>query len=185
MLTISHKLSGTFETACHATEMVKKKCRIKVIDTLQVIMGEGLLVIQAAKAAKAGAGFDEIVRQIQKDIPRVADRMAFDTLEYLKRGGRIGSAQAFLGSLLKLTPVLGMRDGEVYPLERVRSRAKAIEALYNFAACYRNVEALAVEDATTPDEADALTQRLKLQFPDKPIYRSKVGAVIGAHVGPA
>jgi DegV family protein with EDD domain len=185
VLTISHKLSGTFETANRAIEMTKIKRRIKVIDTLHVIMGEGLLVVQAAKAAKAGASFDEIIKQIEKNIARVEERMAFDTLEYLKRGGRIGAAQAFLGSILKLNPVLGMRDGEIYPFSRERSRTKAIDALYNFAIGFSNVEAIAVEDATTPQEADTLTQRLQCQFPDKTIIRSKVGAVIGAHVGPS
>jgi DegV family protein with EDD domain len=185
VLTISHKLSGTFETACRAAEMTKKKCKIKVIDTLQVIMGEGLLVIKAAEAAKAGASFDEIVKMVESNIARTEERMAFDTLEYLKRGGRIGAGQAFLGSILKVNPILGLKDGEVYPLSRERSRVKAIDHLFNFACSYKKIDAIAVEDATTPEEADALTQRLKAKFPDKNIYRSKVSAVIGVHVGPS
>jgi DegV family protein with EDD domain len=185
VLTISHKLSGTFETACRAAEMVEARCRIKVIDTMHVIMGEGLIAVQAGKAAQAGAKLDEIVKQAQNNIRRIEERMAFDTLEYLKRGGRIGSAQAFLGSILKLNPVLRLKDGEVYPICRERSRAKAIETLYNSVLDYTNIEAIAVEDATTPDEADKLAQRIKLKFPDAPLYRSKVGAVMGAHVGPS
>jgi DegV family protein with EDD domain len=185
VLTISHKLSGTFETASRAVEMVKTKRRIEVMDTLHVIMAEGLVAVQAAKAAQAGAGMDEIVKQVQNNIPRVEERMAFDSLEYLKRGGRIGSAQAFLGSILKVNPVLRLKDGEVYPISRERSRAKAIESLYNSVMDYTNVEAIAVEDATTPDEADKLAQRLKFKLPNKPIYRSKVGAVMGTHVGPS
>jgi DegV family protein with EDD domain len=185
VLTISHKLSGTFETASKATEMMKKQCRIKVIDTLQVIMGEGLLVIQAAYAAKAGESFDNIVKLTNKNIGRVDERMAFDTLEYLKRGGRIGAAQAFVGSILKLNPVLCLKDGEVYPLARERSRGKALDSLYNFVNSYSNVEAIGVEDATTPVETDALVKRIKDRFPNKPLYRSKVSAVIGAHVGPS
>jgi DegV family protein with EDD domain len=185
VLTLSHKLSGTFETASHATELIKKKCRIKVIDTLQVIMGEGLIVIAAAKAAKAGARFDEIVSQVEKNIGRTEERMAFDTLEYLKRGGRIGAGQAFLGSMLKVNPVLGLKDGEVHPIARERSRAKALDFLYNSFAGYTKPEALAVEDATTPGEADALADRFKARFPGLPIYRSKVSPVIGTHVGPS
>jgi DegV family protein with EDD domain len=185
VVTISHKLSGTYDTAVKAIEMVKTKKRIEVIDSLHVIMAEGLIAIQAAKAAQAGAGLDELVKQAQDNIPRVEERMAFDTLEYLKRGGRIGSAQAFLGSILKLNPVLRLKDGEVYPLSRERSRAKAIEVLFNSVLEYSSVDAIAVEDATTPDEADKLAQRLKIRFPNKPIYRSKVGAVMGAHVGPS
>ncbi len=185
VLTVSHKLSGTYDTALRASDMMKQKRRIKVIDTMQVIMGEGLLTIQAAEAVKAGVVFEDVVNLIQNNIPRVESRMAFDTLEYLKRGGRIGAATAFLGSILKLNPVLYLRDGEIFPLSRERSRSKAIESLYNFVLSYSHVEAIAVEDATTPEEADALAQRLKAKFPDKPIYRSKVGAVIGAHVGPS
>jgi DegV family protein with EDD domain len=137
VLTLSHKLSGTFETASRAVEMTKKKPRIKVINTLQVIMGEGLIAIEAAKAAKARASMDEIVKQAEKNISRVESRMAFDTLEYLKRGGRIGAAQAFLGSILKINPVLGLKDGEIYPLSRERSMTKAIDSLYNFVLSYK------------------------------------------------
>ena len=184
VLTISHKLSGTYDTAVKATEMMKSKCRIQVIDTLQVIMGEGLLVIEAAQAAKAGESFDNIVKMIKRDIGRVDERMAFDTLDYLKRGGRIGAASAFLGSILKVNPVLCLKDGEVYPLARERSRARAMDSLYNFALSFSRVDAIGVEDATTPGEADALAERIKQKFPDKPLYRGKVSAVIGAHVGP-
>ncbi len=184
VLTISHKLSATYETALHAVEMMKKKCRVKVIDTLQVLMGEGLIVIEAARAAKAGASFDEVVKLAEQNIPRSDVRMAFDTLEYLRRLGRIGAAQAFLGSMLRVNPVLTLKDGEVHPVVRERSRAKAIEHLYNFATSFSKVDAIAVEDATTPQEADALAERLKAKFSDKPVYRSKVSAVLGAHVGP-
>ena len=185
VITISHKLSGTYETANRAADMVKQKVKIKVIDSLHVVMGEGLLVIRAAEAAKEGARLDEIVKLVKSYIPRSETRMAFDTLEYLKRGGRIGAAQAFLGSILKVNPVLGLKDGEVYPVARERSRSKALESLYNFAAGYTKIEAFAVEDATTPEEADKLAERLHTAFPDVPLYRSKVGAVIGAHVGPS
>ncbi|MBN1191399.1 MAG: DegV family protein [Dehalococcoidales bacterium] len=184
VLTISHKLSGTYDTACRAAEMVKSSKPIKVIDTLHVIMGEGLVTITAAIAAQTGAKLDDLVKLVNNSIPRIEERMAFDTLDYLKKGGRIGSAQAFLGSILKLNPVLRLRNGEVFPISRERSRAKAIESLYNFVLEFSNVEAIAVEDATTPEEADKLARRLKLMYPDAPIYRSKVGAVMGTHVGP-
>ena len=185
VISVSRKLSGTFDTATKAAEIVKTKARIKVIDSLNIIMGQGMLVIQAAEMAKAGAGLDEIAKKVQSNILRTESRMAFDTLEYLKRGGRIGAGQAFLGSILKINPVLGLKDGEVYPLSRERSRVKAIEALYNWVLTYRKIDAISVDDATTPDEADRLVERLKQKFPDKPLYRSKVGAVIGTHAGPS
>ena len=185
MITLSHKLSATYETASKAAEMAKTKAKIKVIDSMNIIMGEGILTIQAAEMAKKGAGLEEIVKKVQSNMPRIESRMAFDTLEYLKRGGRIGAAQAFLGSLLKINPVLVLKDGEVYPLSRERSRVKAIESLYNWVLTYRKIEALAVEDATTPEEGNQLAKRLKEKFPDTTLYRSKVGAVIGAHTGPS
>jgi len=185
VITVSHKLSATYDTACKAVEMVKTKIKIKVIDSISIIMGEGMLAIQAAEMAKKGADLDEIVKKVQSNILRTESRMAFDTLEYLKRGGRIGAAQAFLGSLLKINPVLVLKDGEIFPLSRERSRVKAIEALYNWVLTYRKIEALAVEDATTPEESDQLVKRLKEKYPDVTLYRSKVGAVIGAHTGPS
>jgi len=110
--------------------------------------------------------------------------MCFDTLEYLRRGGRIGRARWLLGSMLRVNPILGMKDGEAYPVGRKRSRAKAIEALYDFARSFPNIRELAIEHATTPDEAEALAQRLSPVFPRERIHISEVSPVVGAHVGP-
>ncbi len=184
VITNSHKLSAAYEAALQAKELMKRKCRVEVVDSLWAVMAQGLIVIAAAKAADAGASLDEVVALAHFNIPRVDVRMVLDTLEYLKRGGRIGKAQAFLGSVLKVSPVLGLRDGEVFPFARERSRAKAIDYLYNFAASFSHIDEMAVEHATTPDEADELTERLSSKFPKERIYRSKVSPVIGAHVGP-
>jgi len=184
VITFSQKLSATYETALQAVEQMKKKCQVEVIDSQTAAMAEGLLVIAAAKAAKAGASLDEVVKLTRNNISRVEIRMAFDTLEYLKRGGRIGRAQALLGSVLRLHPVLGIKDGELFPFAKERSRAKAIDYLYNFAMSFSNIEGMAVEDATTPDEADMLVERLSSKCPKERIYRSKVSPVLGAHVGP-
>jgi len=184
VITFSQKLSATYETALQAVEQMKKKCQVEMIDSQTAAMAEGLLVIAAAKAAKAGASLDEVVKLTRNNISRVEIRMAFDTLEYLKRGGRIGRAQALLGSVLRLHPVLGIKDGELFPFAKERSRAKAIDYLYNFAMSFSNIEGMAVEDATTPDEADMLVERLSSKCPKERIYRSKVSPVLGAHVGP-
>lgn len=93
-------------------------------------------------------------------------------------------AQAFLGSLLKVNPVIGIKDGEVYPCARERSRAKAVDHLYNFATSFGNVEGLAVEYATDLDEANRLVQRLHSKYPQAPIYLSRASPVIGTHTGP-
>ena len=184
VITISHKLSATYEAALQAIKQMKKECHVEVIDSLQAVMTQGLIVITAAKAAKAGANFDEVVELTRSNMRRVDIRMAFDTLEYLKRGGRIGKAQAFLGSVLKVNPVLTLKDGEPFPIARERSRAKAIDYLYDFAMSFAHIEEMAVEDATTPDEAEMLVERLSSKFPKERIYRSKVSPVVGTHVGP-
>ncbi len=184
VITVSHKLSATYEAALQAIELMKRKCRVEVIDSLWAIMGQGLIAIAAAKAANNGASLDGVVDLTRRNMSRVDVRMAFDTLEYLRRGGRIGRAQAFLGSILKVHSILGIRDGEVFPFARERSRAKAIDYLYNFAMSYSHIEEMAVEHATTPGEADRLVERLGSKFPRERIYRSKTSPVVGAHVGP-
>jgi len=115
---------------------------------------------------------------------RVHVRMAFDTLEYLKRGGRIGAAQAFLGSVLKVNPILTIKDGETAPIARTHSRKQAIEHLCEFAMSFPHIEEMAIEDATTQDEAEMLAERLSAKFPRERIYRSKISPVVGTHVGP-
>ena len=183
-ITLSEKFSATHAAATQAKAMVKKDCRIEVIDSQQGAGAQMLLVIMAAQMANAGAGLDEICERVRKSIARVHIRMTFDTLEYLRRGGRIGKAQAFLGSLLKVNPVLGTKDGQAFPIARPRSRAQAIEFLVNFVKGFRRIELLAIEDATTPDELEILASRLKDVAPPERIYRSKVSPVVGAHVGP-
>jgi DegV family protein with EDD domain len=183
-ITISHKLSATYESATQAVDKMKKKCRVEVISSQWALMALGLLVISAAKAANSGASLDEVIALTRKNITRMDMRIAFDTLEYLRRGGRIGKAQAFFGSLLKVNPILTIKDGETYPAARERSRAKAIDYLCNFATSFSHIDEMAVEHATTPDEAEMLVERIGAKFPKERIYRSKVSPVIGAHVGP-
>lgn len=184
VITIGSKLSATGEAAKKAIEVMEKKCRVEVIPSEMAMMAEGLLVIAAAKAAKSGAKLDELAGLTRRNIPRAEIRLAFDTLEYLKRGGRIGKAQALMGSVLGINPVLGIKDGEVFPYGRERSRSKAIDHLYRFAAGFGKIEEMAVEDATTPDETEQFIGRLGAIYPKERIYRSKVSPVIGTNVGP-
>ncbi len=184
VITISRKLSATGEAALKAVESVHKNCRIHIMPSQWAMMAEGLLAIAAAKAAQTGAGLDEIIQLTERNESRLGMRIAFDTLEYLKRGGRIGKAKALLGAMLRINPILGIKDGEVFPFGQERSRNRAMQHLYNFIASYSHIELMAIEDATTPDEADALVERVRGVFPDVPIYRSKVSPVIGTNVGP-
>jgi DegV family protein with EDD domain len=181
---LTSKLSATYDVAVQSIGLMKKKCRVEVVDSQWAIMAEGFIAITAARAAQAGASFDEVLDITHRNMKRVDMRAAFDTLEYLRRGGRIGAARAFLGSVLKINPIITMRDGVVQPAGKERSRAKVIDYLYNFATSYSNIEEIAIEDATTPDEAEMLAERLNSRFPKERIFRSKTSPVIGTHTGP-
>ena len=184
VITLSSKLSGTYEVALQSIGLMKRKCRVEVIDSQWAVMAEGFIVIAAAKAVQAGASLDEVMAIARRNISRVDFHAAFDTLEYLRRGGRIGKAQALLGSMLKVNPIITLRDGVVEPAGRTRSRAKAVDHLYNFAMSYSHIEEMAVEDAACPDDAELLVEQLSPKFPKERIYRSRTTPVIGTHTGP-
>jgi len=184
VVTLSTKLSGTYESALNAKSLTEKKCRIEVIDSRTVAMGLGLIVIAAAKVAQTGAKLDELADLVRRAMARSHFIAYFDTLKYLAKGGRIGKAQGLLGSLLAVKPILTVKDGEIAPLTRVRALAAGMDYLYNFVAGFPNIEELAVEHATTPDEADRLVERLGSVFPKERIYRSTVSPVLGTYGGP-
>jgi len=184
VITLSSKLSGTYESALSAKNMIEKKCRIEVIDSQKVAMGLGLIVISAAKAAQSGAKLDEIAELVRGAIPRSHFIVYFDTLKYLAKGGRIGKAKELLGSLLSVKQILIVKDGEMAPLTRVRSLTAGMNYLYNFVAGFSSIESLAVEHTTTVDEADRLTERIGAIYPKDSIYRSTVSPVLGVHGGP-
>jgi len=181
---VSAKLSGTYEVALQSIGLMKRKCRVEIIDSQFGAAAEGLVVIAAAKAVQAGASLDEVIDVTQKTIPRVDMRAAFDTLEYLKRGGRVGKAQAFLGSMLNINQIITLKGGVVEPAGKTRSRAKAIDYLYNFAMSFSYIEGIAIEDAACPDDAELLVERLSPKFPKERIHRSRTTPVIGTHTGP-
>jgi len=178
-------MSGTYQSAVQARERVKAvRCRIIVIDSLNVAMAMGLIVLSTAEAIKRGAGLDDASEFVSRAMGRSHLVAYFDTLKYLAKGGRIGKAQGLLGSMLSVKPILTIREGEMAPLTRVRSMTAGLDYLYNVAAGYPNIERLAVEHGTTPADADKLVERLHQHFPGKPIYRSVLSPVIGTYAGP-
>jgi len=184
VITLSSKLSGTYNSAIGAKDLVKKKCKIEVIDSETVAMGLGLIVIATAKVAQNGAKLDELTKLVRSAMTRSHFIVYFDTLKYLAKGGRIGKAQELLGSMLSVKQILTVKEGEMAPLTRMRSLGAGMDYLYNFAANFPNIEELAVEHTTTPDEADRLVERLGSVFPKERIYRSTVSPVLGVHGGP-
>ena len=184
VITLSDMFSATYVAALQGKTLVSKDCRIEVIDSKAGAGAQMLLVISAAKMAQAGDDLDRIIDWVWRAIPRVHIRMAFDTLEYLRRGGRIGKAQAFLGGLLKFNPVIGVKSGATFPIARPRNRSQAMNFLVDFVKGFSDIDAVAIEDATTPEDLKRLYERLKDIVPPQCIYLSKVGPVVGAHVGP-
>ena len=181
---ISAKLSGTMNSATQAREEYGGESRIEIIDSLQGSMGLGMLAIAAAEAARRGDSLDDVVTETRATIPKVGFMGLVDTLEYLEKGGRIGKAQAFVGSLLRIKPLLTIRDGEAHPLERARTRAKGVDRMCELVQEQMPLKDLAVVYTTTPDEAQALAQRLQSYLPQGEVILSQVGPVVGTYLGP-
>lgn len=184
VVTLSSKLSGTYQSAQGAKNMFTGKCRIEIIDSRLVAMSLGLVVISTARKAKAGAKLDELVDSVRKAMARAHFVVYFDTLKYLAKGGRIGKAQSLLGAMLSVKPVLTIKEGEMAPLTRVRSLAAGMDYLYNSVIAYPDAELVAVEYATTPDEADRLVKRLSAVIPKERIFTSVISPVLGVYGGP-
>lgn len=186
VIVISGRLSGTYQSALHATSMIKKKgIKVEVIDSRNVAMSLGLLVIDAANKARSGASFDDVVSSVKNNISRIHPYMYFDTLKYLAKGGRVGKAQGLVGSILSIKPIVTLDDGEVSPVASVRSKKAGLDHLYKFVRSYGdNIESLAVEYANTPEDADVLIERLAELYPKEKIIRSVVSPVLGTYMGP-
>ena len=181
---ISAKLSGTMNSATQALEEYAGSSRIEIVDSMQGSMGLGVVAIAAAEAASRGGGLDDVVAETRAAIPKVGFMGLVDTLEYLEKGGRIGKAQAFVGSLLRIKPLLTIRDGEAHPLERARTRAKGVDRMCELVQAEMPLKDLAVVYTTTPDEARALAQRLQSFLPQGEVILSQVGPVVGTYLGP-
>jgi len=183
---VSIHVSAKMSVTCDAARVgsTDLKCPISIIDSQTASMACGLLVILAARAARDGASFSYIDALVRAAVSRTVTFGVFGTLEYLYKGGRIGRAQAFLGSMLKLNPILAIRAGEILPIARVRTRPKAIERLCEILRDTGVPQEMSVMSTTEPEEADALAQRLSTLFPPERMYRASIGPSMGTYVGP-
>ena len=180
---VSSLLSGTINSALVGRDSAGVGCPIEIVDTSSVSMGEGLTVLAAARAAQSGASFEEVVEVARRTLARVQTRAVFDTLEYLRRGGRAGRAQVFLGTLLGVKPIVKI-EGEVHPIERVRTRGKAHERLRDFVQSAGRLEEGAVLYSTDRDEAEAFGERIASLFPSGQLHLARLGPVVGTYAGP-
>lgn len=182
---ISSRLSGTYSTALLAREELgETPCPIEVIDTPVASIALGLVALHAARLASRGAGLQEVVQGVRRRMGEVTLLGMVDTLEYLEKGGRIGRATAFLGSLLQVKPIITIREGTVHPVERVRTRPRGIQRLAEMVASSAPVDDLTVIHSTTPQEAGELARRLRPYSAQGDVMVARFGPVVGTYLGP-
>lgn len=179
---LSHKFSGTVDTARTAAASVAPE-KISIVDSGSTSMGLGMCVLAAARIAQSGGTRAECAAAAESVASRLRIAVTFETLEYLRRGGRIGRAKAFLGGLLRLKPILTVKDGEAYPVTRTRSRAKALDELFELCGL-PGVSEAAVLHTTTPDEASELAARARAALPGVTVHEGRFGPALGVHGGP-
>jgi DegV family protein with EDD domain len=181
-INLSSKLSATMQSAQVAAQAVQADCPVVVVDSLMVSMGLGSLCLTAARRAADGDSLDSIVANVTDRRNRSKLYGALDTLEFLKKGGRVGNARALLGSMLAIKPVLEVRDGEVEEAGKVRTRSKALRLLVDRVK-QGPFENLAVLHGNAPD-LDELLDLLEPLVPHDEIVVGQIGPVIGTHAGP-
>jgi DegV family protein with EDD domain len=180
---ISARLSNTVELARTAAVSLIGQRRIVVVDSLTTSLALRTLAIAAGEIARKGAGLDEVVRLVRAMIPHVYLVFFVESLEYLERGERIGKAEALLGTMLSIKPLLIIEDGEILPLEKVRTRNGGIDKLYEFVTEFPHLEKIAVlkgARATTPSE---LVERLQTAYPKRELDLVTYGPVLATHLG--
>jgi DegV family protein with EDD domain len=182
-INISSKLSGTMQSAEVAAKALEGVCPVEVVDSLHVSMGLGNLCLGAARKAGEGADLDSVVADVLDRRARTKLYGTLDTLEYLKKGGRIGNARALLGSMLAIKPVVEVRDGLVEEAGKVRTRSKALRLLADRVREHEPVENVAVLHGGAPD-LDQLLDQLDAMAPRDEIVIGHIGPVIGTHAGP-
>jgi DegV family protein with EDD domain len=185
---IAGGISGTPETARQAaTEIAGKFAgrRVEVIDSRTACGGIGLCALAGAAAASTGADIDAVAARVNAAADAMKIWFAVDTLEFLKRGGRIGTAQAWLGGALKIKPILTI-DREITPVERVRTAGRAFERMVDYLKARHDdgADGWVVQHIQAPEQAEKLVERGREIFRTEPVFVSEIGPVIGTHVGP-
>ena len=186
---ISAGLSGTCDAARQAAEALQRDGkpgdRVRVIDSETAAGGLGLMALVAARRARAGDDLASVVDAVGRARSELKIWFAVDTLEYLKRSGRVGAASAWIGSTLRVKPILTV-ESEMTPVERVRTSARAFERMVDYARQRQasGADAWVVQHIQAPDEGEKLTDRCREVFGCEPAFVSEVGPVLGVHTGP-
>ena len=186
---ISAGISGTFDSARQAAEQLQREGkggeRVRVIDSATTGGGLGLMVLAASAAAEAGATVDEAAERVRQAREELKIWFAVDTLEFLRRGGRIGAASAWIGSTLKVKPILSL-ESELTPVERVRTSSRAFDRLVDYARQRHEsgADGWVVQHISAREQADRLVDQCREVFGCDPIFIGEIGPVLSAHAGP-
>jgi len=181
---LSSRLNDTYKLACEVAESYLGQCEIVVVDSLTTSLALGALVMAAAEAAQGGANLGEIVRLMRGMIPHLYLVFFVETFEYLERGGRIGKAQALLGTMLGIKPLLIIEEGEIQPLEKVRTRSDALEKLYEFITEFPRIEKMTLLRGINGAEVEELLQRIEVTYPHLEVEVATYGPTLATYVGP-
>ena len=181
-------ISGTCEAARQARGLLAERGlgdRVEVIDSESACGGTAMLVLAACAAARGGADREAVVARVREARTSLKIWFCLDTLEYLRRGGRIGKAQAWLGGTLKIKPILSL-EYEIVPVERVRTAGRAFERMVDYARELRGdgADGWVVQHIQAQDQAERLIGRCRELFDSEPLFTSEVGPVIGTYTGP-
>lgn len=181
---MSSRLSGTVQSAQIAAQNLAGEIKVEVVDSLSASLGLGFQAIRAAELADAGQDASTIAQTLRNETGRYHVVFFVETLEHLRRGGRIGKAAQLVGSLLQLRPLLRIDEGQIVPYERTRTRSRAVQALIDFANNEVITEALGVLFNSTPADAHKIAEQLAPVTPDRDILVAQISPILGAHVGP-
>ena len=181
---VSAKLSGTLNSAEQAKASLVDSSQVEIIDSRLASIPLGLAVLDAASILETGTEFHQAADKIRQGLDRHHGLFALDTLEYLHKGGRIGKARAFMGSVLSVKPILRIQDGEAHPVERPRNRDRAIRRLVELAQDLAPVQRLAVIYSTDPERMATLKRDLNGLLPADQIIEARFGSTLGTYIGP-
>ncbi|HIC89216.1 MAG TPA: DegV family protein, partial [Anaerolineae bacterium] len=181
----SQRLNGAFQTARMAANALLGRYRIAVVDSQCASLGLGYLVEAAARAAAKGMEVDEIIRLVRGMILHVYVVFFVEALDYLERDKRIGRSQALLGAMLGIKPFLTLEDGDLIPLEKVRSREETVDKLFDFIAEFAHLERMTVMQHGFVEETRMLLERLELAYPDRQFPVRAYNPSLAVHLGPS
>jgi DegV family protein with EDD domain len=182
-VTLSSGLSATYQAACAGADAVSGRVPVRVVDSLSATLGQGLLVLAAAELAAAGTTLDDAAARIEDMRARTHVYGVVDSLDHLKRGGRIGGAAHLVGSLLSIKPVIEVRAGVVEVESKQRTRSRSLQYLASKARQAAGLERLGVANGAAPDIDDVLDQ-VRQADPAHPLVVGDLGPVVGSHAGP-